>query len=297
MRLRGKTAKAAAGSSPCHARRLGAGVLAILVALPFFASGARAACLGGGTSSLPVPTVEFLRSYRASFSTPTRLAVDDQGNIYVADAPRGTVTVRSPDGRILARVGGLSNPVSVGADAFGHFYVGDGTNGSVAAWSLSGDFLLELGQGAGEFGMPADIGIDATTGNIYVTDSTNDSVKIYNFTGAFLASFGGYGSGDGEFNFPAGIFVDGDNDEVLVVDQLNFRIQSFALEATCARARTAPGGISTRRKASGRTAQAGSSWQTQSTATSRSWTATDRCCSRSVRSARARGSCGSRWTS
>ncbi|MBW2402108.1 MAG: cytochrome c biogenesis protein CcsA, partial [Deltaproteobacteria bacterium] len=212
--------------------RLLAGALVTLAAAFVPVSAPRAVCLGGGTSPLPLPSAEFLRSYRASFGNPTRLAVDSTGNVYIADAARGTATVRSPDGRIVSLVSGLENPVSIGASGSGYFYVGDGTNGSVAAVSFAGEFLFDLGQGAGEFGMPADIAIDTLTGNIYVTDSAQDRVKIYDVAGAFSASFGVSGSGDGEFKFPTGIFVDGAANEVLVVDQLNFRVQSFTLDGT-----------------------------------------------------------------
>jgi len=192
----------------------------------------QAACRGGGTSTLPVPTVEYLHSYRAAFGSPTRLAVDSSGSIYVADPARGTVSVRAPDGHLLARVSGLENPVSIGVSHFGRFFVGDGASGSVAIMMFDGGILGELGQGAGEFGMPGDIDVDTNTGYIYVTDSDEDRVNIYAASGTFLSSFGTSGSGDGEFNFPTGIFVDADSNEVLVVDQLNFRIQSFTLDGS-----------------------------------------------------------------
>ncbi|MBW2665354.1 MAG: 6-bladed beta-propeller [Deltaproteobacteria bacterium] len=221
----------------CLFRLLGKGRLPLAVGLaaltiPVFAAAPRAACLGGGTSTRPVPTVEFLHSYRAAFGTPTRLAVDSLGNIYVADPALGTVTVRAPDGRFVSRLTGLENPVSIGASHAGTFFVGDGTNGSVAVVTLDGDILGKLGQGDGEFGMPGDIDVDATTGYVYVTDSADDRVNIYAGSGAFLSSFGTSGSGDGEFNFPTGIFVDAGSNELLVVDQLNFRVQSFTLDGS-----------------------------------------------------------------
>jgi len=226
----GSTGKRGGGTRRLVCMLAGAFVTLATAFVPVSAS--RAVCLGGGTSPLPAPSAEFLRSYRASFANPTRLAVDSAGNVYIADAAMGTATVRSPDGRIVSLVSGLENPVSIGASGGETFYVGDGTNGSVAALSFAGEFLFDLGQGAGEFGMPADIAIDTLTGNIYVTDSAQDRVKIYDTAGVFSASFGVSGSGDGEFKFPTGIFVDGAANEVLVVDQLNFRVQSFTLDGS-----------------------------------------------------------------
>ena len=185
-------------------------------------------CASGGTSALPAPTVEWLRGYRASFQTPTRLAVDTLGRIYVADGNSGKVAVRAADGRMLAVGEGLGQPVSIAVTAAGdRIYVGDGVDGRVTAYDSDWQTLLHLGQGAGEFGLPGDLAVDPATGDVWVVDSFANRVEVYDSAGVKRFGFGARGTGDGQFQFPAGIFIDADADEVLVADQLNGRVQIF----------------------------------------------------------------------
>jgi DNA-binding beta-propeller fold protein YncE len=189
-------------------------------------------CTAEGASPA-MPSVVFLRSYRASFNAPTRLAVDGEGNIYATDPGRGDIVVRAPDGRVLARARLGGAPVSVAVDSAPgrpyRIYIGDGQTGGVTAYDRAWRPVLELGQGAGEFLAVTDIAINAANGNVYVVDNQAHQVKIYSSAGTFVDSFGGRGTDAGFFNFPSGMFVDGARSEVLVVDPLNFWVQIFDL--------------------------------------------------------------------
>ncbi len=189
-----------------------------------------AACAVGGTSSLPAPASIYLRSYRASLGTPSRVAVDDSGNTYVADPGLRQVLVRAPSGRILSRAENLGRPLGIAVGDTGTVYVGDVDTGSVTAFDADWQPLFQLGQGAGEFSRPNDIAVDAATGNVYVADTAAQQIKVYTATGSLLSSFGGQGAGDGLFNFPAGVYVDAAARQVLVADQLNYRIQIFDVQ-------------------------------------------------------------------
>lgn len=198
--------------------------LGVVVCLP---AAAWAICGGGGMSMLTPPAVTYLRSYRAPFSVPTRLAVDTAGNVYVTDPGLGQIIVRAPNGRILSRFGGLARPLSVAVGKGGSLYVGDAASGSVTAFDANWQPIMKLGQGTGEFMLPSDLAVDTATGNLYVADSTADLVKVYSTSGTFVRSFGGHGSDAGLFNFPVSLAVDAAAHQVLVVDQLNYRVQVF----------------------------------------------------------------------
>lgn len=190
---------------------------------------ASAVCTVGGTSTFQLPAVTFLRSYRAPFDVPTRVAVDSSGNVYVTDPGRRQIIVRAPNGRVLSRFDFPGRPVSIAIGAGGEVYVGDDETGSVTAFGADWHDLFQLGRGAGELERPNDIAVDISSGNVYVADSAAHLVRVYGETGTFLHSFGGRGRGEGEFNYPVAVFVDAAAQQVLVVDQLNYRVQTFDL--------------------------------------------------------------------
>jgi sugar lactone lactonase YvrE len=194
----------------------------------------------------PAPQVTFLRSYRVSFNSPARLAVDVDNQVYVADPVNGRIVVRGVDGRVVHEQKDLGFPNSVAVDSQGRIYVGDRNAGAVTVYTPSWQPLWLLGRGDGEFLLPGDIAIHTASGNVYVTDTDAHMVKVYDATGRPLRSFGAEGVGNGQMINPTGIFVAGD--EVLVADHGNKRLQRFDLDgnycaALFARLLTNPQGI------------------------------------------------------
>src|SRR6185295_19075734 len=110
------------------------------------------------------------------FTTPTGIAADCSGNVYVADKDASRVQWFDSSGTFLGRWGANG---------------GDGTGGS-------GD-----GEFANAFGIAADC-----SGNVYVVDGGNDRIQKFTSAGAYVAQWGGPGSGDGEFDGPWGVSAD-----------------------------------------------------------------------------------------
>jgi len=184
------------------------------------------ACRGEASPLPTAPTVEFLRSYRAFFNAPTRLAVDSDNKVYITDPVNGRLVVRHTDGRIAFELNELEYPVSVAADGFGNVYVGEGKSGRVDVFASDGSFSHSLGQGNTEFQMPADIAINPLDNDIYVTDSDAGIVKHYASNGSLLQTFGS----EIGMKVPTGIAVNSVKNEVLVVDQRTSRIHVFNTE-------------------------------------------------------------------
>ncbi len=204
--------------------------LSTLVWLGAAPSPSIAAHCDGASPTGAVPAT-FLRSYRAFFKSPTRLAIDNEDKVYVADPLNGRVVVRAPDGRIVMEMERLGYPVSVAVDSLGNIYVGDGKRGRVDILSRSGEVTGVLGQGDDEFTLPAFMAIheDADGAHVYVVDTRQDVIKRYRgSSGALEISFGGTGSGDGQLRAPAGIAIAGD--ELTVVDRGNSRLQVFTAD-------------------------------------------------------------------
>ena len=135
----------------------------------------------------------------AGFNAPRGIAVDNQGNIYVADTgnsavrsitPSGNVTTVAGDGTIgssdspNARFDGLTGIAIDGATLY--IYLADTGNHRIRRLTPSGAVITIAGAGRGfadgtadqaRFAEPAGIAIDAA-GKIVVADSTNSLVRF-----------------------------------------------------------------------------------------------------------------------
>jgi len=179
------------------------------------------------------------------------IAVDNSGNIYVADGSDwlpylanykdiARIQIFTPDGRFVTkwgRLGSFSQDLQgwfkgIEIDNAGNVFVGSGNN--IKEYSASGKYLNDWGGGREsgffhEFSNLADISVDKA-GYIYTVDSgDSDNIKKFTSEGTRISSFGKYGNGNGEFNHPGGIAVDNDGN-IYVADTGNHRIQKFTLE-------------------------------------------------------------------
>lgn len=134
------------------------------------------------------------------FNVPAGMAIDSEGNIYVADlgnnkikkiTPNGIVTTVAGSGQVggadgIAATASFKSPRGIAIDAIGNLYITDygnnkirlvtsaGIVSTIAGSGLAGD-VDGLG-GAAKFDEPRDIALDAS-GNIFVTDNANFKVR------------------------------------------------------------------------------------------------------------------------
>lgn len=113
------------------------------------------------------------RDEKSVLFSPTNVAVDEQGRIYVSDTGGFFVQIYAPDGTHLRSVG-------------------------------------DMGLTPGTFARPRGIGVDRQ-GRIYVVDAATSVVHVFDAEGRVLMFFGEPTSGAGGLYLPAGLAVDYDN--------------------------------------------------------------------------------------
>jgi len=125
----------------------------------------------------------------ARFSTPSAIALDRDGTLYVADTGNNCIRRVTPDGRVSTfagdRVAGdrdggttdarFNGPIGVTVDAAGRVIVADTYNDRIRAIDRDGS-VRTLAADAG-FHTPTGIATDAS-GNIYVADTGNGIVRV-----------------------------------------------------------------------------------------------------------------------
>jgi hypothetical protein len=185
------------------------------------------------------------------FNSPTDVAADSWGNVYVADPRnrriqkfdyRGTFQNKLISYRPASGFGYDLDYLSSVAVSGNVLIVGDspvGANPSLKAFSINSDGTYTYKGGtivaedpSARFGNITDLAIDRSGSNLYVFDGARDRCCILQFAiedGAirrFIRKWGGPGSGNGQFLYPYGLAVDAAGN-IYVADSGNNRIQKF----------------------------------------------------------------------
>jgi DNA-binding beta-propeller fold protein YncE len=170
-----------------------------------------------------------------TFMWPTSIALDQQGNAYMADEWLNRISIFTKDGKWIGKWGTagegdgeIKRPSGLSFDAQDNLYLVDSLNNRVQVFTKEGRFLFSWGRngtGDGEFNLPWGIDIDRH-GDVYVADWRNDRIQKFAPDGRFLMKFGTSGQGEGQFNRPTGVAVDKDG-IIYVTDFKNDRLQVF----------------------------------------------------------------------
>jgi len=131
-------------------------------------------------------------------------------------------------GSLGAGNGQFNTPWDVAVDSNGNVYVADTYNHRIQKFTSSGGFLTKWGSygtGDGQFNVPCGVAVDSN-GNVYVADSHNHRIQTFTSTGAYITKWGSQGNGNGQFSYPSGVAVDSGGN-VYVADTANNRIQKL----------------------------------------------------------------------
>lgn len=144
---------------------------------------------------------------------------DDKGQKQFEIGPRGHAE------------GQLNIPLDIALDQAGQVYVADSGNFRIQKFTADGKFLSafgSVGNGLGQFSRPRSIAIGPDD-NIYVSDGAFNNVQIFNQQGQLLMPLGGFGIDrdmPGKFGLIAGVALDETN-RLYVVDQYFNKVEVY----------------------------------------------------------------------
>lgn len=125
--------------------------------------------------------------------------------------------------------GTFSEPWGVAVDPDGNVFVADTWNHRVQKFSANGEFISTIGPSAQDdeqiFWGPRALAFDRE-GRLFIADTGNHRIAIYDNSGEFLGDFGEQGYDFGQLREPVGIAFDSDN-RIYVIDTWNHRVQVF----------------------------------------------------------------------
>ena len=170
---------------------------------------------------------------KGQFDSPAGIAVDQTGNVLVADTNNSRIEKFSPTGTFLTILGTKGSgqgqfraPNGIAVDSADNIYVADAVNHRVQKLAPDGTFIAELkGPEPGFYG-PRRIAIGPDN-SIYVVDQGHNRIAKLSAEGQVLTVWGSAGKGDGQFNDPTSVAVDPSTNKVYVADPMNKRIQVF----------------------------------------------------------------------
>ncbi|SHN31237.1 NHL repeat-containing protein [Mucilaginibacter sp. OK098] len=166
----------------------------------------------------------------AEFYGPNGIAVDGQGNVYIADLGNNVIRKITAGGIVSTFAGNgtagfvngtgtsseFNNPAGIAIDASGNIYVADHGNNAIRkitsagvvttlAGFKTGGYINATGTAAA-FDNPNGVAVDAT-GNVYVADQGNSAIRKITSAGVVTTIAGGPTQTD-LINYPAGIALD-----------------------------------------------------------------------------------------
>jgi DNA-binding beta-propeller fold protein YncE len=180
----------------------------------------------------------------SQFVLATGVAVNRQGNIYVADyngSPGDGLRVRvhkfDSTGKFLLQWGGYGESPGkfqrlngIAVDNEDNVVVADIVNHRIQVFTPQGKLIRyfgKLGKSDGELTYPYGVAV-GKDGNIYVAEWGNCRVQKFTAEGQFIAKWGGVGRAPGKLAHPWGLAVD-EHDYVYVADTENDRVQRFRM--------------------------------------------------------------------
>jgi DNA-binding beta-propeller fold protein YncE len=124
--------------------------------------------------------------------------------------------------------GELAKPTGIAVDQDGNVFVADTLNDRIQVFDADGNFVRAFGKagdGPGYFARPKGLAIDGD-GHLWVADAVQDRLQVYTAEGRLLIYLGGHGMLPGQFQSLVNVAID-KNNRVFTTEQLAGRLQIF----------------------------------------------------------------------
>lgn len=172
----------------------------------------------------------FAPKQQGIFKSPENVAVDGDGNMYVADTNNHRIQKFDSNGHYVLQWGGYGNgegklsfPAGIAVDEDGNVYVAEKGNNRIQKFDGKGRYLLQMSNLY--LSSPNDVAVDGE-GNVFVAVTNAHHIQKFDSAGQYLTQWGMLGNESGQFYYPRGVAVD-ESGNVYVADDFNNRIQKF----------------------------------------------------------------------
>jgi DNA-binding beta-propeller fold protein YncE len=129
----------------------------------------------------------------------------------------------------LTTPGDFSKPTGVAVDKEGNLYVADTMNDRIEVFDADGTFIRTWGKngdGPGYFARPKGVAVDSD-GHVWVADGMQDRVQVFTPEGQLLIALGGHGLMPGQFQGLVNIASDNRRNRIYTSEIYPGRVQEF----------------------------------------------------------------------
>jgi len=184
----------------------------------------------------------------ARFHSPIDIAIDVEGNLYVADVINNRIRKVTMEKEVSTFASDFNTPWGLTIDAENNLYVTDAHNHRIRRVAPDGRALTFAGEGTAGFRDAPAPGTDArfnepdgitrdAEGNLYVADTKNNRIRkvapdgeVSTLAGSGQACFADAKGTAACFNSPNGIAIDNRTNTLYVADTENNRIRKVTME-------------------------------------------------------------------